>query len=436
VSGVPCNGPNATITITIDPEPVVATTLDDTVCSDAPVGITLAVDGMSEAAASYEIDAITLSVMSADFTAAATNASTGAGQAANVIINDEFINVTGVDQTVTYTIIPITADGCEGAPQDIEVTIEPQPVGTDDTTEICPDEMVNFDLMGTTDIAANFSWVATSNPMVGGESIVAVSSNMITDELTNATAFDQMVTYIITPTNPATGCVGEEFEIVVTVHPFPVVVNALLEQCDDDTDGFADFNLQEANVLVSADSANETFVYYETLAQATAGDMDFIPNDTMYPNAVVSSDSVWVRVSTTEGCVSIAQVDLLVTTSLIPDTFNLTFEVCDNDDDGDATNGIANFDFSSATGDILNLFPVADRPNLVVTYYETAANAQAEIDDIPDISDYDNSTPNTQLIYVRVENTLTSGCAGFGQHVTLNVVSAPNAEQSHRFCAL
>ncbi|MEL6989340.1 MAG: iron-regulated protein FrpC, partial [Bacteroidota bacterium] len=51
------------------------------------------------------------------------------------------------------------------------------------------------------------------------------------------------------------------FEIVV--YPLPVILNnpALLTQCDDDTDGFAFFNLTQAEPLLSADFGNETFTY-------------------------------------------------------------------------------------------------------------------------------------------------------------------------------
>ena len=46
------------------------------------------------------------------------------------------------------------------------------------------------------------------------------------------------------------------------VNPLPVVSPVVvLTQCDDDNDGFTPFNLTEANILISNNSANEAFTY-------------------------------------------------------------------------------------------------------------------------------------------------------------------------------
>jgi len=74
--------------------------------------------------------------------------------------------------------------------------------------------------------------------------------------------------------------------VILTVNPLPVVNSTVtLVQCDDDTDGFSDFNLNEANNAISSNAANETFTYYLTENAAILGDTtsaDFISRRITY----------------------------------------------------------------------------------------------------------------------------------------------------------
>ena len=58
VSSGGCLGDMVTITLTVDPEPVMDPNLDNTVCSDELSAINLNTNGISVAAASYNILAI------------------------------------------------------------------------------------------------------------------------------------------------------------------------------------------------------------------------------------------------------------------------------------------------------------------------------------------------------------------------------------------
>ncbi len=216
--------------------------------------------------------------------------------------------------------------------------------------------------------------------------------------------------------------------------PFNLVVNPLpdvnaivdLEQCDDDTDGISLFNLTQANTLISTNSVNETFTYYLTQSEADTGLVaDQITNVINYPNPTPLNSIVFARIESTEGCVRTSQINLMVGTTQIPASFNLEFEVCDDDlVDGDNTNGVATFDFSSATPQIVNLFPAGQ--SITVTYYESQADAAAETNPIPDISNHRNTSfPNTQSIYVRVDSDDVNACLGLGRHITLTVNPLP-----------
>lgn len=214
------------------------------------------------------------------------------------------------------------------------------------------------------------------------------------------------------------------------VNPLPVINSVvLLEQCDDDTDGITAFNLTEANSLISTNYLNETFTYYFTRADADGLLANRIVNETSFnfPNPLVTGSSVFARIETANGCHRVAEIDLLVGVSQIPSTFNtLEYFECDTKDiDNNNTNGVATFDFSDAEQTIRNLFPAPQ--NFTIAFYENEADALAEINAIPDISNHRNTaSPFTQNIYVRIDSNDVNACLGLGHHVTLNVNNLPD----------
>ncbi len=251
---------------------------------------------------------------------------------------------------------------------------------------------------------------------------------------TNETANNQTIYVRVEHNDNPLNCVAyTNFDLIV--HPLPVYATTNivdLKQCDDDTDGFSDFNLTEANILISADHLNETFVYYPTLADAQA-DTNPIANPIAFTNRVTPTDIVWARAITVNGCYRIAQVNLIVSTTGIPATFSRTFNTCDDflPTDGvtganDDTDGVSLFDFSSVDAEVRALFPVTQQ--LTITYYRNNADALAEINAITDISNYRNiGYPGSQSIYIRVDSNLDNGCLGFGPYITLNVDPVPVA---------
>ncbi len=94
-----------------------------------------------------------------------------------------------------------------------------------------------------------------------------------------------------------------------------------------------------------------------------------------------------------------------------PTATNTTLVVCD-----DNTDGLAVFTLTNANTAVL-----AGQTGVTVTYHATAANATANT--APLASPYTNITANSQIIFVRVTNSIT-GCFATGQ-VTLTVNPLP-----------
>ncbi|GGG43299.1 T9SS type B sorting domain-containing protein [Bizionia arctica] len=216
--------------------------------------------------------------------------------------------------------------------------------------------------------------------------------------------------------------------VSLVVNPLPIVSSLVtLEQCDDDLDGNTLFNLTEANTLISNNSVNETFTYYLTQAQAETGFiLDQITDVTAYPNPNPFNGTVYVRVENSEGCFRTAQINLIVGASQIPASFHLDYVVCDDTlIDGNNRNGIASFDFSNATAQIESLFPAGQ--NVEITYYTSLTDALSEENVIVDISNFRNEgSPNTQNIFVRIDNENINACLGLGSHITLTVNAVPD----------
>ena len=214
-----------------------------------------------------------------------------------------------------------------------------------------------------------------------------------------------------------------EVELIVT--PLPVIQSTVqLFQCDQDLDSITFFNLNEANQLLSSNYQNEFFYFYFTQADAEIGAVSTaISNPINYENTTtdptINPNTLYVRVETSFGCVSVAELNLLVSTTQIPDTFSIPdYKAC-----FDSSDGLTTFDFSDSEALILNLFPATQ--SLTVTYYETESEALSETNQIIDISSYDNSTGLDQLIWVRVDSNIDNSCIGVGSYINLIVNPLP-----------
>lgn len=251
------------------------------------------------------------------------------------------------------------------------------------------------------------------------------TSNIIspTHTYTNAGTFPVSVT-ISTP--QGTGSNNRD----ITIYPRPVLTNNIvtLKQCDDNNDGFSAFNLKESENSFVASTAGLTFTYFENSTDAQNNNIGAsITNPTAYTNQVASNDVVYVRVENVYGCFRVGQLNLNVSTTSIPSSFQKVFTVCDDLLSGSNTDGLAMFNFSSVTSQIQALYPVGQL--LTIKYYKNQADALAEQNYIIDISNYTNiGYPITQNIYVRVDSQINNDCLGLGHHITLNVERIPIIE--------
>ena len=205
-----------------------------------------------------------------------------------------------------------------------------------------------------------------------------------------------------------------EFEIIVYEQP-TATTPLPIQLCDDDNDGFMDFNLtdNEADILNGQSTVTFEVVYFD---------------DAAYTNQIVGADittftssgqTIYARVRTISNtnCIADITFDLEVYQSAFPaltaDIPNLSD--CDNTSVGTDTDGLILFNLNDRKTDILNSQPAAD---FTLTYFLDATyTTQIPENTIPftgnDITSYQNDPSlndanGRQTIYVRMTNNLTA----------------------------
>lgn len=244
--------------------------------------------------------------------------------------------------------------------------------------------------ISATSSAGNISWYSTP---VGGTPIVTLA-NFTTPTLTNTT------TYYVGVTD--SGCASGRTPVTVTVIETPIPTGATIQEfCDVDSATISDIVVTGDAIKWYADSAGTTLL-----------------NDTS-----TLETRTYYATQTIDGCESegklAVEVFVYETVAELSDAI-LPIEICDSMADGDATNGIAEFDLTSKETLLLNGSNAAD---FEVLYYDDPATTIP----IATPEAFQNTIANVQIIYVRIENSLNANCYTNAQF-TIRVNALPEVE--------
>ncbi len=293
---------------------------------------------------------------------------------------------------------------------------------------------------------------------------VSTDAGLTFNDIVNNAIYSNATTNSLTITNIPIGYDGYKYRVYLTktnntcgkysdvvnlkVNVLPVLTATTLIQCDDDYDGISVFNLNQKNTWISANAANETFTFFRTEVGANTNSTDttiLISN----PLAFTSGSSiVWVRVENkTTKCFKTISLNIIVSIPPINlSTYSKLFEKCDdfldtngnNNANNNDNDGISQFDFSIVVNEINGL--LVNPTDYTIKFYKTKADALQEFDAagnslvITNISNYRNiGFPNTQKIWVRIENTLNNACFGFGDYITLTVKQLPKLKPTDEY---
>jgi gliding motility-associated-like protein len=273
--GSDCVGLPFTITVPINPEPVMSPALANPtpVCStnassSNPISVTLNTNGSSVAAASYVVTLKSKDVGLVGPTTVGTFVAVAGSSSA--IANDTYRNTTATVLKVVYTVVPVSAApaSCSGDPFDITVSINPEPVlAAVVTPQICSRD-ANAIILGTNGssvtagtyqlLSRTISPATTLDP---GANIltnfpVAVPGKLIPDLANRATVSENAaasvggsdlikndkfinttnetirIQYTIVAVSPApASCIGLPIVVSVDIKPEPILAPGLATQC-------------------------------------------------------------------------------------------------------------------------------------------------------------------------------------------------------------
>ncbi|MGB3592163.1 MAG: choice-of-anchor L domain-containing protein [Nonlabens sp.] len=196
------------------------------------------------------------------------------------------------------------------------------------------------------------------------------------------------------------GCTDHEV-FTISMLPAPVISNPLpIELCDLDGDGFMEINLLDINSQITT-IPSHFISYHKTEDFALAG-VEPISNLTRY---AASTSTLYIRVtSSVTGCPSFSALPITINTRHVIEPVT-DLVSCEDD------------------GNDINIFYLQDSDDSIlrgtaklVSYYETAADAQSQTNVIDKSAPYTN-TRNPQNIFYRVENSTSPECPSYGSFV-------------------
>ncbi len=207
---------------------------------------------------------------------------------------------------------------------------------------------------------------------------------------------DDIMLYIYAESGTAdTVLCTDEYEFEIEIDKRPELVDATpLEECDDDYDGVAIFNLLPAGTEV-VNGVNGVLVSYHTSETNAEFNLDPIQTPDAYPSASTTIFIRAINVDSTTDCYSIEPVALIVQPKPVVNTVT-PYVVCD---DNNSPDGVEFFDLTSKNDE------VSTDPDVTVTYHTSQQNA---IDDVTDIADATAYESSTGTVWVRLESSF--GC--------------------------
>jgi len=332
--------------------------------------------------------------------------------------NKNIPNTTGNRFPIFYKLISKTNNDCSGIGQ-IYLRVDLVPIANSaGELKLCDNIndgngtngiVQTFDLEGQTPIILGTQSATNFTVTYHASALEANSgANSLASPYTNTNRDSQ--TIFVRVTNNTTNCFTDHTSFDIIVDPLPIVNFVKdLEVCDDNSDGSArngfsqtiDLESQSSTILGSQNPAVFNVTYHISLADAQAGNNPLV---SPYSNSTTDRETIFVRVfnQNTQCANGISNFDVIINPEPIFEVIsNLSY--CDNDNDGDDTNGIIqSIDLDSKIPEILGASQNSGDYN--VTFHSSQLRASSGAN--PIASPYTNSIP-TETIFVRIQHKRT-----------------------------
>jgi len=201
-----CPGSNS-VTVTINPKPVMTSANSASLCSGGTVSIPL----ISDIPSTYTWVAAANGNVGGETTTIQTTGT----------LTDALTNATNALQTVVYTVTPTAiATGCVGNPQTVNVVVNPIPVVNNiaNIGPICGGVAAAAITFGSNVAGSIYDWTSTADVGFG----TSGTGNIAAYTYANSTTAQLVATFSVTAT--ANGCPGAAKTFTITVNPSPTPV--------------------------------------------------------------------------------------------------------------------------------------------------------------------------------------------------------------------
>ncbi len=257
-----CVGNTFTVDVTVNPKPI-GSGSNQTICSGFTTSVSLS---STVASSTFTWTAVQLS---GSTITGFSNCAAACGTTIAQTLTNTSNSAPGV---VRYTVTPLSANGCAGNPFNVDVTVNPKPVGSASPETICSGATTSVALSSTA-AGTTFTWIAAQQSgaaITGFSNCASACGTTIAQTLTNTTNNNAgVVRYTVTPTS-ADGCVGATFQVNVTVNPKPGVSITTTPACIGVSNGTATAVVTGGSAPFSYDWSNgQTSATITNLSNAT-----------------------------------------------------------------------------------------------------------------------------------------------------------------------
>lgn len=294
-------------------------------------------------------------------------------------------------------------------------------VTTPTDLEVCDD--------ATPDGITQIDLTQKDNEISSGQANIAVSyhltqndadmgSNAIVSPYTNTNQSEQL---FVRTTNTITGCYNTT-TLTVRVLNNPLINQGpfYLDACDQDHDGWANFNLTSIIGDVIGGLSGVSVTFYTSQNDAEIG-INPIVNPTNYANTSINEQIIYIRIEdNVTGCATTTPLEIH-TNLLLTYTNIINFSLCDIDNDG-----VQEFDLLGIANVIRN-----DLPDVIITFYNSESDRDNQINPINTNQLYTpSSIPET--LYITLTSLTCSEVSEF--ELNLNAVPSFNSIGTTTYC--
>ncbi|GGI56586.1 choice-of-anchor L domain-containing protein [Winogradskyella haliclonae] len=218
----------------------------------------------------------------------------------------------------------------------------------------------------------------------------------------------------------APGCSTSD-SIIVEFRNSPELIAPAIDLSGCSATGTAEFNLEQNTPIVfgAQDDTEFEITYHTSPADQASGNNPITTNINNYP--ATDGEIIYIRID------DIATGNCAVTDDFILNVFasvtaeDVTYQLCDNADDGDDTNGEVEFNLPTIDIQVLG---TQDPTQFTVSYHISPTDADMGLNSLSAL--YTNTTANMQNIYARVQNNNNIDCYNTSI-ITLQVDEVPIA---------